>query len=141
MRTVESSKRDIISMNTNILVVDDDPQVRRLCRLTLEDPGFLVAEASNGKEALAAIKKMPFGLVVLDLCMPDMDGIEFLMTLRAELPKHKIIVMSGFMQGAMLRAAQHLGGAAALAKPFSPDSLLSLVDEVLAANSPVSSPV
>jgi DNA-binding NtrC family response regulator len=118
-------------MPETVLIIDDDVQVRRLCRITLEESGYLVSEASNGKEALAAIGGTPFDLLVLDLSMPDMDGIEFLMAVRAELRKYKIIVMSGFMGGTMLPAAKHLGGAATLSKPFSPESLLSLVDEVL----------
>jgi len=119
-------------MPYSVLIIDDDVQLRRLCRITLEESGYLVSEVSNGKDALAAIRGTPFDLLVLDVSMPDMDGIEFLMAIRAELPKYKIIMMSGFMGGTMLRAAEQLGAAATLAKPFSPESLLSAVDQVLA---------
>ena len=61
-----------------ILIVDDDAQVRTLCRLALEESGYLVSEATNGKSALAAIEETDFDLIVLDLAMPDMDGFEFL---------------------------------------------------------------
>lgn len=123
-------------MHRTILIVDDDAQVRRLCKTTLEETSYIVGEASNGKEALAAIAKASFDLIVLDLCMPDMDGFEFLKAVRINLPKLKIIVISGFMGGAMLRAARLLGGTATLAKPFTPDSLVSIVDELLAENVP-----
>jgi DNA-binding NtrC family response regulator len=115
-----------------ILIVDDDPQVRRLCKITLAEPAYAASEARNGKEALATIKEISFDLILLDLCMPEMEGFEFLAAVRADLPKLKIIIMSGFMGGTMLPAARALGGTATLAKPFSPEALLSLVDEALA---------
>jgi two-component system NtrC family sensor kinase len=126
-----------VRMRYSVLIVDDDPQIRKLCRLTLQEKGYGVQEATNGKKALAAIEEGNCDLIVLDLSMPDMDGIEFLMAVRAELPKLKIIVMSGFMGGTMLPTAKLLGGAATLPKPFSPESLLSLVDEALAESIPV----
>src|ERR1035441_5617885 len=86
-------------MHHTILVVDDDRPIRNLCRLTLEESGYLVSEASNGKNALAAIEETDFDLIVLDLAMPDMDGFEFLKGVRAKSPKPKILVISGFLGG------------------------------------------
>jgi CheY-like chemotaxis protein len=68
--------------------------------------------------------------------MPEMDGFEFLDAVRGDSPNLKIIVISGFLGGTMLKAARLFGGTATLAKPFSPDSLLSLVVEVLARSDP-----
>ncbi|HMD69758.1 MAG TPA: response regulator [Bryobacteraceae bacterium] len=119
-------------MHRKILVVDDDPQVRTLCRTTLEESGYFVKEAGNGKEALRALEETAFDLVALDLSMPDMDGFEFLKVVRVRLPKPKVVVMSGFMGGTMLPTAKLFGALATLAKPFSPDSLLSAVSEALA---------
>jgi DNA-binding response OmpR family regulator len=126
-------------MHHTILVVDDDTQVRTLCRLTLEESGYLVSEATNGKNALAAIEETDFALIVLDLAMPDMDGFEFLKGVRAKSPKPKILVISGFLGGTMLAAAKLFGAAATLAKAFSPDSLLLVVSEVLAKKGPAGS--
>ena len=123
-------------MPHSILIVDDDAQVRKLCRLALEEPGYFVREARNGKEALAAIQGSSFDLIVLDLCMPGMDGFEFLAAVRAETQKLKVIGISGFMSGTMLPAAKLYGAAAVLAKPFTPESLLSAVDEVLKGAGP-----
>ena len=124
-------------MHRSILIVDDDPQIRRLCRTALEETGYVVREAGNGKEALAAIEGKSFDLIVLDLSMPDMDGFEFLKVVRGDSPKLKIIVISGFLGGKMLKAARLFGGTATLAKPFSPDALISTVGKVLAEHGPV----
>ena len=126
-------------MHHTILVVDDDAQVRTLCRLALEESSYLVTEATNGRNALAAIEGTDFALIVLDLSMPDMDGFEFLKAVRAKSPKLKIVVISGFLGGTMLAAAKLFGAAATLAKPFSPDSLLLVVSEVLAKKGPAGS--
>ena len=129
-------------MDHTILVVDDEPQVRTLCRtiIELENPGYVVVEASSGKEALAVIKETPFDLIILDLSMPDMDGFDFLKAVRDEVPKLKIICISGFMGGTMLHTARLLGATATLGKPFKPLLLLSLVYEVLSESGSVSSP-
>jgi DNA-binding NtrC family response regulator len=119
-------------MLSTILIVDDDPQLRKLCRITLEASGYSVREAGDGREALAIVRSSVVDLILLDVCMPDMDGLECLKALRAESPQLKVITMSGFMHGVLLPATKHLGGTATLAKPFSPEALLSLVEKVLA---------
>src|SRR5664279_1135522 len=126
-------------MPHTILIVDDDAQVRRLCRLALEESGYLVGEATNGKNALAAIEETDVDLIVLDLAMPDMAGFEFLKTVHVKAPNLRIVVISGFLGVTMLPAAKLLGGTATLAKPFSPESLLLVVSEVLAKRGPAGS--
>jgi CheY-like chemotaxis protein len=121
-------------MSRTILVVDDEPQIRTLCRLALENSGYVVREATNGREALAALDETAFDLIALDLSMPDVDGFEFLRAVRVRLPKPRTIVMSGFLGGTMLPTAKLFGAFSTLAKPFSPDSLLSAVREALAEN-------
>jgi CheY-like chemotaxis protein len=134
---VTLEKNEKRPMHHPILVVDDDPQLRRLCRATLQEIGHFVKDAGDGKEALAAIKETAFDLIVLDLSMPDMDGFEFLKAVRAKPSKPNIVVISGFFGGTMLDAAKLFGAAATHAKPFSPDSLLFVVDKVMAEAGPV----
>jgi CheY-like chemotaxis protein len=114
-----------------ILIVDDEPQIRRLFRNILEEVGYSVKEAGNGVAALRAVEDEFFDLVVLDLSMPEMDGFEFLRAVRNELPHVGVLVISGFMGGAMLSAAEHLGADATLEKLKAPERLLTTVCQVL----------
>jgi len=116
-----------------VLVADDEAQIRTLFRRLLEETGYFVTEARNGREALRALSDQFFELMILDLSMPDMDGFEVLKLARTELPNLKVLVMSGFMHGALLEAATLCGAAAVLEKPLSPDSLLTTVCKVLGA--------
>jgi CheY-like chemotaxis protein len=118
-------------MKYTILVVDDDPQIRKLCRVALEESGCSVSEAGNGKEALHAIQGATVDLILLDISMPDVDGFEFMKAVRARRPELKIVVMSGFIGGRMLPAAKLMGGSATIAKPFSTPSLISIVSQTL----------
>jgi CheY-like chemotaxis protein len=114
-----------------ILVADDDPHVRKFLVRALAKDGYAIHEASDGVEAKAAIQNVVFDLMILDLNMPEMDGFQVLQFARAKIPNLKIIVISGFMQGAMLKAAKLLGAAAILDKPIEVDFLLSTVRKVL----------
>ena len=68
----------------SILIVDDEDQVRQLIRHTLEQAGYHVKEACNGKEALQQYRLAPANLVIMDILMPDQDGLETTATLRRE---------------------------------------------------------
>ena len=114
-----------------ILVVDDNPGHRKAFRITLESGGYSVVECESGKEALTAIEKKAFDLMVLDLSMPEMDGFEVLRVVRFKHPELKVMVLSGFLQGSMDRAAERLGAIVTLDKNLAADSLLPVVDGLL----------
>ena len=103
-----------------------------MCRMVLEGPGYIVREARSGEQALAVIRTTRVDLIVLDLCMPDTDGFEFQNAIRAGSPTFKIIATSGFLNATVLSVARMFGATATLAKPFSPESLLSIVRKLLA---------
>jgi len=117
-----------------ILVVDDDPDARRTFRRALEDVGYLVVEAADGREAWKAVVDRFFDLVILDLSMPEEDGIELICSIRTELPHVKVLAVSEFLGGAFLPAVKHLGAASCLHKPVMEDVLLPEVCKVLAAH-------
>ena len=118
----------------SILVVDDDPNARCSFRRTLEEAGYLVVEAENGREAWKAVVDRFFDLVVLDISMPEQDGIEVICSIRAELPHVKVLAVSEFLGGAFLPAVKNLGAASCLHKPIEDEVFLPEVCRVLAAH-------
>jgi len=119
----------------SILVVDDEDQIRHLIRETLEQSGYHVTEARDGKEALQQCRLAPADLVIMDILMPDQDGLETTATLRQEFPKVKVIAITGGseMIGILnfLDVAKMLGAHRALQKPFEMTTLLDAVEAEL----------
>ncbi len=118
----------------NILIVDDDPQIRKVFRRILEAENYEVAEAADGKEGASRFRDWPPDLVLMDIFMPEQEGLETIRELRWDFPDVKIIAISGGgKSGRMepLEAAQKFGAALALKKPISREELLSSVKEVL----------
>jgi PAS domain S-box-containing protein len=121
-----------------ILVIDDEELLRRTVQRTLADAGYDVVDAADGDAGLEQLKHGAFDIAVVDIFMPGKEGIETIMQLRRSRPVMKIIAISG--GGApgewnLLGVARRLGADRALAKPFTPDQLLAVVNEVLAKRS------
>jgi PAS domain S-box-containing protein len=110
-----------------VLVVDDDEPIRRLLKEILESAGYEVETACNGKEARERLARQPFELVITDLIMPEVEGIEFIGGMRRELPQLKVIATSGGACNDLLAAAQILGAHATLPKPLTPEGVLQCV--------------
>ena len=119
-------------MPYQILVVDDDQQVLSYCETVLVDRGHAVTTAMSGVDATGLLKQRKFDLLLLDLSMPDTDGFEILQMVRTQYRPMKVLVMSGFMQRTLLRAAELVGANATIDKPCSPDRLADAVDKLLA---------
>ena len=115
----------------SVLVVDDEDQVRQLIRETLEQAGYDVQEARDGKEGLERYRANPADLVIMDILMPDQDGLESTMTLRREFPTSRVIAITGGsdMIGILnfLDVAKMLGARRTLQKPFEMKTLLDAV--------------
>ena len=116
-----------------IVVIDDEPGVLRIACLALEAAGHNVAAYPDGRGGIEHIKREPPDLLVTDLFMPEMEGLETIRLardLQSELP---IIAMSGvyFEGGDYLEIAEKFGAVATLKKPFRPDELLDLVARLL----------
>ena len=119
-----------------VLVIDDDDSMRGAIRKILERDGHVVTEAENGRVGLALFRATGADVVVTDLIMPEKEGIETIMELRAESDQVRILAMSGnellLASGeGRLQDAETLGANASLAKPFSVDQLRNAVAGLL----------
>jgi PAS domain S-box-containing protein len=128
--------RGVLAASSNparILVADDEAGVRRFLRTVLENGGYSVIEAENGKQALEEVRAGEVDLVITDLVMPEQEGIETIPILRREFPAMGIIAVSGAFGGQFLKPARMLGADAVLSKPVGAGLLLTTVQEVLQA--------
>lgn len=113
-----------------ILIIDDDAQTRKALRHVLEGARHDVVEAKNGRVGMSLYREKPANLVISDIIMPEVDGVETITALCKHDPNVKIVAISG-ADPAYLRAAGKLGASRVLAKPFGKSELLKVVREVL----------
>jgi two-component system phosphate regulon response regulator PhoB len=118
---------------TTILVVDDEAPIVDLVRFTLEDADVRVVEASDGAEALVLARRINPDLVLLDVHMPRLDGLEVCRQLRREpaFARTPIIMLTAAAQQADRANGLSAGADEYLTKPFSPLALLALVEALL----------
>ena len=103
----------------HILIVDDEAQIRRLIRRILERCGYRTDEVENGRQALEFLQSEPVDLVVTDLRMPDVDGLELLERCRALYPNTDVIMLTGFGTIQTAVYAMRQGALDYMTKPFS----------------------
>lgn len=119
-----------------VLLIDDEQMVRKIVRKMLERSGHEVTEAENGRLGLEQLKTDRFDLVITDIIMPEMEGVETLMTVREQYPDVKVIAMSGGGRTGnidFLGAAEKLGASAILHKPFTLGSLTAAIETTFGA--------
>ena len=118
---------------TRVLVVDDNADMRLSMRLILEQAGYKVEVAANGREALEVQKLRPSQLLITDLFMPDADGFETIERFRKQYPETRIVAISGggtSMRTDHLPVASEIGAHATLRKPFPFEKLLEALRSV-----------
>ncbi len=118
----------------NILIVDDDRQTRLKLSRALDRPGYSVSSVEDGNEALQMLSAKPFDLMLLDILMPTMDGIEVLEQLQADSSRKmpEVIVISAVEDPESIQRCRQLGARYYLTKPVDPDLLNARVTEALA---------
>lgn len=113
-----------------ILVVDDNLMMRRLIRNVFRDDRLDITEARNGLEGLQLVRENSFDLVITDIVMPEMEGLEFIIQLRKLEPKIKIIAISGG-KPYFLYIAKKLGIEAIFTKPLDHSEFVDTVKKVI----------
>jgi PAS domain S-box-containing protein len=125
-------ERILASKHATVLVVEDDPLVRAIARRTLTEAGFSVLEAEDGNQALATVAQhQPIDLVLTDVAMPEFGGRELAQRLSQVKPGLPIIFMSGYTDDDLTRRGLLDAGIPFLEKPFSPQDLARVVQDVL----------
>ncbi len=114
-----------------ILVVDDDESLRRVTEVQLEQEGYQVATAPGAFEALAALEKAPYDLVITDLKMPGLSGVDLLRRVRQEYPEVLVIVVTAYGTVESAVEAMKLGAYDYLTKPVNPDALRLMAGRAL----------
>ena len=117
-----------------ILITDDDPIVREIASDMLRNTGHAALLAEDGLEVLALLNHLPIDLLVTDMMMPNMDGIEVILEVRAKHPGVKILALSGGGSVGvdyLMHTAKMLGAHAVLAKPLRLDLFVATIDDLL----------
>lgn len=125
---------------SRILIVEDEPNIRLVFRTALESNDYVLSAAEDGETALHWLKQTPFDLVLLDLQMPGIGGMETLRQLRGEGNGVPVVIITA--HGSIPHAVQamKLGAVDFLTKPVTPDALRKVVADVLARSAPRPSP-
>ena len=117
--------------NARILVVDDDENIRKVLKTILEDEGYTVDEAENAKKAIEKSRRHVYNLALIDIRLPDMEGIELLTRMKDTVPKMRKIIITGYptLQNAI--EAVNRGADAYILKPFDMEKVLATIREQL----------
>src|SRR4051794_32843805 len=107
----------------NILIIDDEPSLRRTLRTALESMGHQVADAPGGSRALELLRQRPFDLAFLDLRLAQEKGLDLLPELRRQTPALDVVVITAFATFETAVEAMRRGAFDYLPKPFTPDQL------------------
>jgi len=120
-------------LKPSILIVDDEPMTRNLLRLMLERAGFEISEAEDGLKALLTVAENPPDVLLLDVMMPNMDGLTVCEKLRAqaETAVLPIILLSARTSPEAIREGMQAGATRYLGKPISREELIATIRKVL----------
>lgn len=127
-------------MPHRILIVDDDPVIRQFVDLVLTQHGYRVSTASGSETAMQLLGRETFHLVLLDIRMPGMTGLDILRVMKSRQNKPKILMMTGARDPGTIMKAIDQGAAGYLVKPFQPLDLLKRVDLIVRPQATASAP-
>ena len=126
-----------LASSYTLLIIDDEDQVRLLAQMVLEDVGYRVLISESGQHGLRLLQRQEVDLILVDIFMPGMDGLEVIKRVRTTRPACRIIAMSGGSEEwDHLDVAKYLGADATLRKPLSVHELLDAVSAQLTSSHP-----
>ena len=116
----------------NVLIADDELRLRKVVSLHLKKSGFTVIEAGNGKQALEKAEEAKPDIIVLDVQMPEMDGLEACRRFKeGQFSDIPVILLTAMAQGEDMEKGRQAGAVKYLTKPFSPKELVETINEVV----------
>lgn len=115
----------------NLLIIDDDEAMRDSCRQALSRDGNRVEVAEDGLKGLDMLKKKSFDLIILDLKMPGLSGMDVLKEIKRDDPESTVVVITGYATVESAVEAMKRGAYDFIPKPFTPDSLRMIVNRAL----------
>ena len=121
---------------SRILVVDDEPAIAQGCQRVLANAGYRVESATNGRDGLRRATEERFDLVMADLKLPDLDGMELVRALRIQRPETAIVIITGHSSVDSAIEAVRLGVRDYITKPFTPDQITDAIARALAPENP-----
>ena len=117
--------------SATVLVIDDQPGIRRLMAEVLQEDGYNVAIAANGYEALQKVKEITPQLILMDMKMPGMDGLETFRELKKLGKAERVIMMTAYGELELVKEAMSLGAYKYITKPFDINLIKTMVIEAL----------
>ena len=119
---------------STVLIIDDEEPLRFVLRKALERAAFVVREASDGREGIEEYQRDPTDMVILDLLLPDIDGVDVMLELSWDYPDVKILAITGGSGPLDFSdVAEKIGAIRVLKKPFDLDALVQTVEDVLSS--------
>jgi len=117
--------------NARILIVDDDENIRKVLTTILEDEGYIIESVDTAKKAIERTKRKSYNLALIDIRLPDMEGIELLTRMKDTTPKMRKIIITGYptIQNAM--EAVNRGADVYILKPFDMEKVLRTIEDQL----------
>ena len=129
MKTLQKNSGIETGVSPHILVMEDELSVARGLEMVLSEEGYTVDLADTGKLAMEAFKQNRFDLLVADLRLPDIDGMEVIKQIKQEKPETEVIVITGYGTTSKAVAAMKLGVHDFLPKPFTEDQIKTAIIE------------
>ncbi len=114
-----------------ILIIEDEPAVRHLLGRALADDGYAVTALGTAREALRAVQDVDFEVIIVDMSLPDADGIDVVRQIHSDVPHVQVLAISGMMVADLPRAVRSAGAAATLMKPTTGGKVRQAIHQLL----------